>query len=89
MAAAREAGLDSKEIQMAEAAYARDPEAASIKKSMENPIVANNPAKMQAAVARLAEIQRSKYASFGAKIPGAPSAPSTGGKVLDWNSIGK
>ena len=88
MQAAREAGMDSKEIQMAEAAYARDPEAAAIKKTLENPIIANNPAKMRAAIERLSEIQRSKYEAFGAKMPGAtPGAPKTGGKIIDWNSI--
>lgn len=90
MAAAREAGMDTKEIQAAEAAYARDPEATAIKKLLENPMIANNPAKLQEKIKRLDEIQRSKYEAFGAKMPGAtPSAPKTGGKVLDWNSIGK
>ena len=79
MASAREAGLDSKEIQAAEAAYARDPEAASIKKQMENPIVANNPVKMQDAITKLRAIQASKYAQFGLKMEGTTPSAGAGG----------
>lgn len=79
MAAARESGLDSKDIQMAESAYSRDPEAQSIKEQMKNPIIANNPAKMEAAIKRLREIQISKYAQFGLKIEGTTPSANAGG----------
>ena len=73
---ARTAGMDSKEVQMAEAAFARDPEAAAIRKKLEG---FTPESKRPALIARLREIQASKYAQFGIKLEGAPSAPSPGG----------
>jgi hypothetical protein len=80
-AAAREAagGGESKEIAAAEAAFARDPEAAALKKQLENPIFANNPAKSATLITRLRDIQASKYAQFGIKMQPAPGAASPGG----------
>jgi hypothetical protein len=78
-AAAREQGMGSKEIQAAEAAFARDPEASAIKKQLENPILANNPKKYSEALGRLRAIQASKYAQFGIKLEEAPGAASPGG----------
>ncbi len=78
-AAAREQGMGSKEIQAAEAAFARDPEASAIKKQLENPIIANNPKKYSEALGRLRSIQASKYAQFGLTLEGAPGAASPGG----------
>lgn len=76
-AEARMGGQDSKDIQLAEAAFARDPEAAAIRKRLETPF--GSEAKRAADLRRLREIQASKYAQFGLKLEGAPSAPSPGG----------
>jgi hypothetical protein len=87
-AAAREAagGGESKEIAAAEAAFARDPEAAALKKQLENPIFANNPAKSATLITRLRDIQASKYAQFGIKMQPAPGAPQgPGGTSLKYN----
>jgi hypothetical protein len=86
-AAAREAagGGESKEIAAAEAAFARDPEAAALKKQLENPIFANNPAKSAVLIKRLRDIQASKYAQFGIKMEPAPGAASPGGTSLKYN----
>jgi len=73
----RMAGLESKDIQLAEAAFARDPEAAAIRKRLEVPF--GSEAKRAADLRRLREIQASKYAQFGLTLEGAPSAPSPGG----------
>ena len=75
--AARELGADNKAITAAEAAYARDPEAAIIKKRLESPLFTNNPAKAAPDLARLREIQASKYKQFGITLEGAPSAPTS------------
>jgi hypothetical protein len=79
MAAAREAGLDSKEIQMAESAYARDPEALAIKERMKLPQIANNPAKLEEEIRKLKAIQISKYAQFGIKMEGTTPSAGAGG----------
>jgi hypothetical protein len=70
---------ESKEIAAAEAAFARDPEAAALKKQLESPIFANNPAKAAGVIKRLRDIQASKYAQFGIKMEPAPGAESLGG----------
>lgn len=76
---AREMGADNKMIAAAEAAYARDPEASALKKQLENPILANNPAKAAVVIQRLRAIQASKYQQFGITLEGAPGAASPGG----------
>ncbi len=76
---ARAQGADDKRITAAEAAYARDPEAAALKKQLENPILSNNPTKAAAAIQRLRAIQASKYQQFGITLEGAPGAASPGG----------
>ena len=77
-AGARTSGLESKEIQMAEAAFARDPEAAAIRKRLEAPF--GSETKRATDMRRLREIQASKYAQFGLTLEGAPgAAPSPGG----------
>jgi len=83
-AESRAGNTESKEIAAAEAAFARDPEAASIKKQLENPIIANNPKKYAEATARLRVIQASKYAQFGIKLEEAPGAGSPGGTMSGW-----
>ena len=75
----RAQGSESKEITAAEAAFARDPEAAALKKQLESPILANNPAKAAVVIKRLRDIQASKYAQFGIKMEPAPGAASPGG----------
>jgi len=80
---ARTSGLESKEIQMAEAAFARDPEAAAIRKRLEAPF--GSETKRATDMRRLREIQASKYAQFGLTLEGAPSAaPSPGGTAPGW-----
>lgn len=70
-------GADSKEIQMAEAAFARDPEAAAIRKQLEGFTPA---AKRPELLARLRAIQASKYRQFGLTLEGeAPGALGPGG----------
>lgn len=77
---ARTSGLESKEIQMAEAAFARDPEAAAIRKRLEAPF--GSETKRATDLRRLREIQASKYAQFGLTLEGAPGAtPSPGGNT--------
>jgi hypothetical protein len=73
-AAARAAGADDRTIQLAEAAFARDPEAQAIKKRLES---SANPARREADVKRLREIQAEKYKQFGIKLEGAPSPTPT------------
>lgn len=76
-AEARAAGADERTVQMAESAFARDPEAQAIKKRLESSV---NPAKRQTDLDRLREIQVEKYRQFGIKLEGAPSpAPAAGG----------
>jgi hypothetical protein len=77
--AAREQGADNKAIAAAEAAYARDPEAAIIKKRLESPLYTNRPEKAESDLKRLREIQASKYKQFGITLEGAPGAGSPGG----------
>jgi hypothetical protein len=81
-AEARAAGADEKTVQMAESAFARDPEAQAIKKRLESSV---NPAKRQTDLERLREIQVEKYRQFGIKLEGAPSpAPADGGNTQQW-----
>jgi hypothetical protein len=82
---ARAQGADDKQITAAEAAYARDPEAAIIKKRLESPLFTNNPEKAAPDLKRLREIQASKYRQFGIKLEGAPDASSSGGTSLKYN----
>ena len=86
-AEAKAQGAESKEIIAAEAAFARDPEAAAIKKQLESPIIANNPKKYSEALGRLRAIQASKYAQFGIKLEGAPGAASPGGTPSDVQAL--
>jgi hypothetical protein len=82
VAVSREAkaqGADDKQIAAAEAAYARDPEAAIIKERLKNPIYATNPARAEVDLKRLREIQASKYQQFGITLQAAPGAASPGG----------
>jgi hypothetical protein len=82
VAVSREAkaqGADDKQIAAAEAAYARDPEAAIIKERLKNPIYATNPARAEVDLKRLREIQASKYQQFGITLQAAPSAESPSG----------
>lgn len=75
--AARASGADDKTVQLAESAFARDPEAQAIKKRLESSV---NPARREADVKRLREIQAEKYKQFGIKLEGAPSPePPAGG----------
>jgi hypothetical protein len=76
---ARAAGAESKEIAAAEAAFARDPEAAAIKKRLEVPYGAKE-AKAND-LARLRQIQADKYAQFGIKLEGAPGAQGPSGST--------
>lgn len=76
-AAARATGADDRVVKMAEDAFTRDPEAQAIKKRLESSV---NPAKRQADLDRLREIQAEKYRRFGITLEGAPSpAPAAGG----------
>ncbi len=78
-------GAESKEIVAAEAAFARDPEAKALMKTMEAFAMSpGNPKAVQAA-ARLREIQASKYKQFGLTLEGAPGAPRPGGTSLKYN----
>lgn len=82
-AAARASGADDRTVQLAESAFARDPEAQAIKKRLESSV---NPAKREADMRRLREIQAEKYRQFGIKLEGAPSpaAPAAGGNPEGW-----
>lgn len=65
MRSAGGAGGENKLITAAEAAFQRDPEAAAIRKRLENPIGTINTAKANADLARLREIQAAKYKQYG------------------------
>lgn len=75
-AAARASGADDRTVQLAESAFARDPEAQAIKKRLESSV---NPARRDADMARLREIQAEKYRQFGIKLEGAPSPGTPAG----------
>jgi hypothetical protein len=72
-------GAESKEIAAAEAAFARDPEAKALMKTMEAYAMMPDNPKARAAAARLREIQAAKYKQFGLTLEGAPGAGSPGG----------
>ena len=76
---AKAQGADDKQIAAAEAAYARDPEAAIIRDRLKNPMYSVNPAKAEVDLRRLREIQASKYKQFGITLEVAPGAASPGG----------
>jgi hypothetical protein len=76
---ARAQGADDKQIAAAEAAFARDPEAAALKKGLEMFAMQPNSPKAADMVRRLREIQASKYKQFGITLEGAPSAQSPSG----------
>jgi hypothetical protein len=76
---ARAQGADDKQIAAAEAAFARDPEAAALKKGLEMFAMQPNSPKAADMVRRLREIQASKYKQFGITLEGAPGAASPGG----------
>jgi hypothetical protein len=88
VAVSREAkaqGADDKQIAAAEAAYARDPEVATIKKGLE--MYATRPGNPNAVLMldRLREIQASKYKQFGITLEAAPSAKSPSGtSTFGW-----
>ena len=82
VAVSREAkaqGADDKQVAAAEAAFARDPEAAALKKGLEMFAMQPNNPKAAAIIARLREIQASKYQQFGITLQAAPGAASPGG----------
>jgi len=78
---------DMKATQQAEAAFARDPEAAAIKKMLESPLYSMNPAKAAPLLSKLRAIQASKYAQFGLTMEPAPGAASPGGTPADINAL--
>jgi len=78
---AKAQGADDKQIAAAEAAYARDPEAAIIRDRLKNPMYSVNPAKAEVDLRRLREIQASKYKQFGITLEVAPGAASPGGNT--------
>jgi hypothetical protein len=69
-------GGDSKLITAAEAAFQRDPEAAAIRKRLENPIGTLNKTKEANDLARLRQIQAAKYKQFGITMEQGAAAPS-------------
>lgn len=78
IAVSREAkaqGADDKQVAAAEAAFARDPEAAALKKGLEMFAMQPNNPKAAAMIARLRDIQASKYQQFGITLQAAPGAP--------------
>ena len=77
--AAAGVGTESKEIQMAEAAFARDPEAKAILKRLESFVGKKD---READLRRLREIQASKYRQFGLTLDGAGTMPAGGGPQL-------
>jgi hypothetical protein len=74
--AAGGAGGDSKLIAAAEAAFQRDPEAAAIRKRLENPIGTLNKTKEANDLARLRQIQAAKYKQFGITMEQGAAASS-------------
>jgi hypothetical protein len=74
--AAGGAGGDSKLIAAAEAAFQRDPEAAAIRRRLENPIGTLNKTKEANDLARLRQIQAAKYKQFGITMEQGAAAPS-------------
>lgn len=86
-AAARASGADDRTVQLAESAFARDPEAQAIKKRLESSV---NPARRDADMARLREIQAEKYRQFGIKLEGAPSpgTPAGGNTRMRFDAQG-
>ena len=73
------AQTESKEVAAAEAAFARDPNAKALSKSLE--MLALNPSspKYQEALRALNDIRASKYRQFGITLEGTPGAASPGG----------
>lgn len=73
------AGLESKELTAAESAFARDPQAKALSKSLE--MLALNPEspKYKQNLAALQAIRADKYKQFGITLEGAPGAASPGG----------
>jgi hypothetical protein len=69
-------GGDSKLITAAEAAFQRDPEAAAIRKRLENPIGTLNKTKEANDLARLRQIQAAKYKQFGITMEQGAAASS-------------
>jgi hypothetical protein len=69
-------GGDSKLITAAEAAFQRDPEAAAIRRRLENPIGTLNKTKEANDLARLRQIQAAKYKQFGITMEQGAAAPS-------------
>ena len=69
-------GGDSKLITAAEAAFQRDPEAAAIRRRLENPIGTLNKTKEANDLARLRQIQADKYKQFGITMEQGAAASS-------------
>lgn len=83
--AARSAGTaEDKKITAAEAAFQRDPEAAALRKQLENPMGMLDPAAQQRAIARLREIQADKYNQFDVTMV----EPSAGADMTGFRMIG-
>lgn len=83
---AADAGTENKAIAAAEAAFARDPEAKALAKSLE--MLANNPdnPRYKTVIRQLKDIQASKYKQFGITLEEAPGAPKgPGGTSLKYN----
>jgi hypothetical protein len=85
VAAMRErTGPDDRKLRDAEAAISRDPEIATIKKQLESPRYAMDPAKAKPLYDRLKAIQAEKYKAFGITLPETPGAAGPGG-MLKYN----
>jgi hypothetical protein len=83
--AERTAGTaDDKKITAAEAAFQRDPEAAALRKQLENPMGMLDPTAQQRAIARLRQIQADKYSQFGVTMV----EPSAGADMSGFRMIG-
>jgi hypothetical protein len=75
---------EDKKITAAENAFQRDPEAAALRKQLENPLVTMDPAAQQRAINRLREIQASKYKQFGITM----SEPAGGADMTGFRVVG-
>jgi hypothetical protein len=85
VAAMRErTGPDDRKLRDAEAAISRDPEIATIKKQLESPRYAMDPAKAKPLYDRLKAIQAEKYKAFSITLPETPGAAGPGG-MLKYN----
>ena len=75
-------GAQDRSQRDADAAFARDPEVAVLKKRLENPVMLQ-PGEEAAALRRLRQIQNATYRQYGVSVPvPRPVATPTGGQVL-------